>query len=782
MTAAEQSRAPRSFRGALPDPAYWVWRRLTSVRWAIGLILLAALVSGAGVVIPQVPPQFADSPERVQEHVEAQRGTWGWFTDALADFPWFYEANGGVFNLFNQPYWYALVGLVAVAISVCTVSRAPPIWRTVRRPPRRVNAAYFERARHRFAAELPAGAEPEAAADALAAALRARRFRVSRVADGDSAGRAAASERSSASAAGGSPTAGSEARSAGSGAGTGGGAVLLFADRHGWAQLATFATHIALLLLLGATLVTKFAGEEYQFWVAEGESRPLLAAGDERPQVQIIVDDAVARFADDGQALDFRSFVRVAEGGREVAAGEVTVNGPVSAAGYRVHQASYWEHGAALEIRDAETGQLVYSEAHFLAEQVVAPRVRVERSGALLSEEAVALEHAVRAGESAVEAERARAETAGYTVIPLFEDRSLAIALVPARDGEDGLGPLEFWYRIVPNRADGYAGMTLAELGVDADPPLGPNVRISDLEGKVAFEGVAPLDQEIEGGSRLTTEVLPDGDLAIGLRGGEVPVFFYYSFSAESDRGGIAAGESAELPGAGLRIEYRGAEPDRSRQGRIEAGERRRVGAIELAYLGAETVFFEAVRDLPGAEGESLIALERFGQARTAETFDARGGENVRLTQDTTATSAGGQVGRPSRLVLGLPGHGRIELDEGERATAGGLVYEFAGPREFTGLNVRRDPGAVAFWIGVGLGIAGMTATFFTPRRRIWVRIAEGRAALAGQAGHGVPLARELRAICTAAGLAPGRETEPERERGGRFGDDYRSARRGGGG
>ena len=778
MTAAEQSRAPRSFRGALPDPAYWVWRRLTSVRWAIGLILAAALVSGAGVVIPQVPPQFADSPERVEEHVEAQRGTWGWFTDVLADFPWFYEANGGVFNLFNQPYWYALVGLVAVAISVCTVSRAPPIWRTVRRPPRRVNAAYFERARHRFAAELPAGTGLEAAADALASALAARRFRVSRVAEGDSAGRAAALGRSPGSAAGASSPADSGGRSAG------GGAVLLFADRYGWAQLATFATHIALLLLLGATLVTKFAGEEYQFWVAEGESRPLFAAGDERPQVQIIVDDAVARFADDGQALDFRSFVRVAAGGREVAAGEVTVNGPVSAAGYRVHQASYWEHGAALDIRDAETGQLVYSEAHFLAEQAVAPRVRVERFGAVLSEEAVALEHAVRVAEGAGEAERARAEAAGYTVIPLFEDRSLAIALVPGRagDGEEELGPLEFWYRIVPNRADGYAGMTLAELGVDADAPVGPDVRISDLEGNAVFEGVAPLDQEIEGGSRLTTAVLPDEDLAIGLRGGADPVFFYYSFSAESDRGGIAAGEAAELPGAGLRIEYRGVGPDRSRQGMLEAGERRRVGAIELAYLGAETVFFEAVRGLPGAEGESLIALERFGQARTAETFDARGGENVRLTQDTTATSAGGQVGRPSRLVLGLPGQGRIELDEGERVRAGGLVYEFAGPREFTGLNVRRDPGAVAFWIGVGLGIAGMTATFFTPRRRVWVRIAEGRAALAGQAGHGVPLARELRAICAAAGLAAEGEPEPERERRGRFGDDYRSARRGGGG
>ena len=764
MTIA-QRRAPRSFRASLPDPAYWFWRKLTSVRWAIGLILVAALASGVGVVIPQVPPQFAGVPERVEEHVEAQRPTWGPVTDVLADFPWFYETNGGVFNLFNQPYWYALVGLVAVAISVCTVSRAPPIWRTFRRPPKRVNAAYFERARHRFAADLPDGTGAETAAESLASALESRRFRVSRVpvpsiAAGDSDAQSAAA----------------------SGPPVGDSAVLLFADRHQWAQLATFATHIALLLLLGATLVTKFAGEEYQFWVAEGESRPLFAAGAERAQVQIIVDDVIARFADDGQALDFRSVVQVAEGGREAAAGEVTVNGPLLAAGYRVHQASYWEHGAQLNIYDAETQQLVYAEAHFLAGQTVAPRVRIERSGALLSEEAIGLQHGVAAEPDASEARRERAAGSAYTVIPLFADRSLALVLAPGAASGDESAPLEFWYRIVANRPEGYAGMTLTDLGVDAESPPAPDILLTDSDGEVVYEGAAPLEQEIDADSRLT-RALPIGeDLAVGLRGSPQPAFFYYSFSAESDRGQLAAGESAELAQSGLRLTFRGLVPDQSRQGSLAAGETRQVGAIELTFLGAESVFYEAVPDLPGAAGAAVIALERFGQARTAETFDARGGENVRLAVSTVETSAGGQASRPARLVLGLGGAGgRIELDEGERANAAGYVYEFAGPREFTGLNVRRDPGAIAFWIGVGLGIAGMTATFFAPRRRVWVRIAEGRASLAGQAGHGVRLSRELRAICAAAGLIADDEPETRRESGGRFGDDYRRAGDGGG-
>ena len=741
MTAVGQSRAPRSFRASLPDPAYWLWRKLTSVRWAIGLILLAALASGVGVVIPQVPPQFTAVPEQVEEHVEAQRGTWGWATDILADFPWFYETNGGVFNLFNQPYWYALVGLVAVAISVCTVSRAPPIWRTVRRPPKRVNAAYFERARHRVAVDLPAGSAPSEAADALAGALAARRFRVSRI---------AAAEADPAP-------------------------LLLFADRYGWAQLATFATHVALLLLLGAALITKFAGEEYQFWVAEGESRPLFAAGDDRPQVQVIVDDAVARFADDGQALEFRSDVRVSQGGEEVAAGEVTVNGPLNAAGYRVHQASYWEHGAELRVFDAESGQLVYSETHFLDQQLVGPRVRVGRGAAVFSEEVVPLRHGAAPEPGADDERAARIAAAGYSVIPLFEDRSLALALVPAAG--EAPQPLEFWYRVIDGPADAdFSGLSLADLGVDAEPPSAPDIRLLAEDGAVLRDGVVPLTQRIDGQQARLADLSPDGiPLVVGLRGdGAAPSFFYFAPDDASARGELAPGSAVDLPGLGLRLEYRGAAADFSQQGSLAAGDSRRVGAIELAFLGAESVFYALVDDLPGAEGEAVLALERFGEARTAETFDARGGENIRLAVNTTGTSAGGQVGRPARLALGLPDGGRIDLDEGGTAAVGGYRYEFSGPREFTGLNLRRDPGAAAFWIAVGLGIAGMSATFFLPRRRVWVRVDGGRAMLAGQAGHGVPLQRELRAVCADAGLAYDEQPDPAPpRRRGRFTADY---------
>ncbi len=712
------------FRG--PDPALWIWRRLTSVKWAIGLILAAALFSAVGVVIPQVPPQLADIPEQVEEHIELQRPTWGWFTDVLADFPWFYETNGGVFNLYKQPYWYALVALVALAISVCTVSRAPPIWRTVRRPPKRVNAVYFDRARHRASAMLDAGVDAETSQAQVVGRLRAARYRVEEVDSAD-------------------------------------GEVMLFADRFGWAQLATFVTHLALLLLLGATLVTKFGGEEYQFWVAEGESHILFPAGDDRAQVQIIVDDAVARFADDGQALDFRSLVRVAEAGSEVGGGEVTVNGPVHAAGYRVHQAAYWEHGAELRVFDHSSGQLLYAETHFLDEQIVGPRIRVERGGAAVSEEVISLEHAV--ADEVVDPESEDQRISGYTLIPLDQERSLAVVMVPSTDG------FAFWYRVMSTPADA-SGLTFDELGVGQIAPMAPRVEIT-TEDEPYFEGVVSLDQ-LQGEAMLAALPLGDDEvLLVGFRDADsADGFFYYSPQREDDRGLLVEGATVDLSD-GFSLTYHGAEPDASQQGSLEVGETRTIGSIELTWLGAESVFYEVAADIPGASGEALIALERFGQARTAETFDALGGESVRLAVGATnESSAGGQVGRPSRMILGLGGDaGRIELDEGQEIVQGGMRYQFAGPREFTGLNVRRDPGGTAFWVGIGLGILGMSMTFFAPRRRVWARVTADRVQLAGQAGHGVDLTSELERLVAGEVESQGRRWRLGRR--GMFGGDY---------
>lgn len=707
--AAVDSRARRRLnRWDMPDPVYWVWKKLTSVKVAIALIAVTALMSFISVIIPQVPAQFTNSAERIAEHVELQRGTWGPVTDVLAEFPWFYDARGGIFNLFNQPYWFALVVILALSITTCTVSRFAPIWRTVRRPQRRVNDAYFERARHRLDFAV-------ADAGAVEQGLRRRRYRVQR------------EERD--------------------------GAVYFFADRFGWAQLGTFLSHAGLVALVLGTVITKVGAEEIQFWIGEGESRPLFATAGDRQQIQVIVDDASANFAADGQALDFRSAVRVTSQGAELAAGDVTVNGPITFDGWRLHQAAYYENGAALQVRDVRDGQLVYSETLMLDEQLFGPRVRITngRTGALISEEVVPPAFAIDG-----------LEDSGYQLIPLDSGVSLALILVSSPQDE-----VEFHYAVVPFAADDVAAHALqpAQLRLNADPPVSPRVRLSDSGSDEPFaDVVVPLAarDDLPDARVGAIPVSDELTLTVGFAEQEGARQFFYFVGGEDAASGSADTQPLSgflQPGErvvvqGLELEYVGQAFDRSQWGRLEPGETQAIGAVDLTYAGSESVFFRSEPDVPGATGDALILVERFGQGQTAGTFEARGGENVQLTREA------GEVGdaddsRPPRLGLGLGGdRARVDLNPGEAVVIGNYEYLFLGPREFTGLTVRHDPGAWIVWGAIIGGILGLIIVLLVPRRRVWARVTQERTYLAGLAGHGVNLQREMGAFARDLGAS----------------------------
>ena len=62
-------------------------------------------------------------------------------------------------------------------------------------------------------------------------------------------------------------------------------------------------------------------------------------------------------------------------------------------------------------------------------------------------------------------------------------------------------------------------------------------------------------------------------------------------------------------------------------------------------------------------------------------------------------------------------------VSQGTPATIAGLTYTFERTRQFTGLIVAKDPGAMFVWVGSTLLIIGLFMVFFFPHRRVWVRI-----------------------------------------------------------
>jgi cytochrome c biogenesis protein ResB len=309
------------------DPLRAVWRLFTSVRWALILLAFLALAGLLGVLLPQVPSTVRGDSAAVTDWLDVQRGKFGVFTDPI------YRL--GFFDVFHARWFAAGLGLLVVSVTICTANRFFPIWRTIRRPQRRVPDTYFQRAHHRV--EFTTPAEPLA----LEGVLRRHRYRVDRTQEGET--------------------------------------TYLFADRYGWAQLGTFVSHLALILFIAGALVSKFTGFSQDLFVGEGTTAPVFAVSNPN-QMQVRVVDTVARFDSQGRPLDYRSELAIYKGGEEVKACTATVNGPCAYNGYRFHQAAYFGFGAELQVRDLRSGNVIYKEVLALADSMPAPHVIVRDS------------------------------------------------------------------------------------------------------------------------------------------------------------------------------------------------------------------------------------------------------------------------------------------------------------------------------------------------------------------------------------------------------------------
>jgi hypothetical protein len=126
-------------------------------------------------------------------------------------------------------------------------------------------------------------------------------------------------------------------------------------------------------------------------FLAEGASASVGASGD-ADQMQAQVIDAVGRFSEQGQPLDYRAEMAIFQGGREVKQCTVSVNGPCTYDGYRFHQAAYFGFGAELQVRDLASGNVVYREVLALADTMPGPHVVVrDGDGRLLLDETLVL-------------------------------------------------------------------------------------------------------------------------------------------------------------------------------------------------------------------------------------------------------------------------------------------------------------------------------------------------------------------------------------------------------
>ncbi len=320
------------------DPLRFLWQLLTNVKFALLLVGLAVVAGLVGVVVPQVPAPMRGNPAARSAWLELQREDFGAFTGPFDRL--------GLFDVFHSWWFTGLWAVIIVAVTVCTVSRFLPTWRSVHRPPKAVAGRYFETAHHR------ASFTHEGGAQAVERLLAKRRYRVERVKSEE-------------------------------------GAEYLFAERFAWSHYGTFLSHLALLLLLVGGLLTVFAGFDRTLVIAE--TTPPAPVFDEPGPGQLFVrmSDAVRGVDERGNVVDYRSFLEVRRGD-EIVKCTTTVNDPCSAFGYRIHQAAFFDDIGRLRI-NAPDGRVLYDDViDFENRTTAVPRLRVsDGKGAVVFDEDV---------------------------------------------------------------------------------------------------------------------------------------------------------------------------------------------------------------------------------------------------------------------------------------------------------------------------------------------------------------------------------------------------------
>lgn len=130
-------------------------------------------------------------------------------------------------------------------------------------------------------------------------------------------------------------------------------------------------------------------------------------------------------------------------------------------------------------------------------------------------------------------------------------------------------------------------------------------------------------------------------------------------------------------------------------------------GAIPLQWTSSDGRNAVGRAEIPEEDLELIVATAASGQTGSAIPPGAAAVELYRLSSQEPVQTA--------------------ELSQGEELTVADLVITFERETKYTGILVRKDPGAPWMWVGSLLLVIGMCVTFMFQYRRIWVRVRPAR-------------------------------------------------------
>jgi len=498
----------RSAMAALPraaglvlNPLRAVWWLFTNLRFAVLLLVLLSLVTLLGVAIPQMPLNVRGDSAAEAQWLDSKGKAFGFLEgpmDAL-----------GLFDIFHAGWFAVLMGTTVASTGAYVLSRFPGIWTSVTRPRKRVPDRYFDVAPNRFVSD---GALDTAR---LEAALRRGRYRVERFQEGNT--------------------------------------TYLFADRFAWAQFGTLLTHAAVIVFILSAVVSRMDSFQSGLFLSEGSTLPVFPVRNPE-QIQVEMVDAHGLFSPDGQALDYRSDMVIYRNGEEVKRCTSTVNSPCEYAGYRFYQSAYFGFGAAVQVRDVATGNIVYRETLALTGRAPSPQVRIQDSrGQILLDDKLVLTDVLDTGDVYYRG----------TLVRLPDGRELAVGLQET-GGQERLavlgteqGPEAVALLLQEGEAGQSGGLTVTYVkrsmapaapvpDLPRPPSVGENAGTPYLQlSNVVWgtenvsEGTSPVDSIAQGPPRLTITGLKPQAVSLEVGDATVTGGYEYRFLGQREFAGI---------------------------------------------------------------------------------------------------------------------------------------------------------------------------------------------------------------------------------------------------
>jgi cytochrome c biogenesis protein len=282
-----------------------LWEALASLRLTIGLLILLAVASIFGTVIPQ-----NSSPE---EYLQFYKVSTYKILKIL-----------GFLDMYHAGWFVFLLALLSLNLIICSLKRFRVTWKTFFQPGRAREDDPWKAlpAKVKFFAKEP----PEQCLSRCREVVT-RFFKKPTVLEKSAA-------------------------------------YQLFAEKQKASRLGVYCIHLSVLVILGGALIGSFFGFRGNMNLVEGEKENRVAVRSqgriEPLGFSLLLENFTVKFYPSGAPQEFKSVVTILDGGRKVLTESIRVNHPLTYQGVSFYQANYGVDGlkkVILAVKDRETGQ-----------------------------------------------------------------------------------------------------------------------------------------------------------------------------------------------------------------------------------------------------------------------------------------------------------------------------------------------------------------------------------------------------------------------------------------